>query len=637
MQNLLQRLFGLDRREKRALQVTFDALMVPFAFLSAFYMRMETIEFIFNRDTYIGILISFASIFVVYTSTGFYNSITRHSSIETARSISVGCAISCAALFTSILLLELQIPRSVPLIFAVVLSVISLGTRLLVRSVSQSFTKANKENVAIYGASAAGIQLMEALRQSPDYQVRFFIDDSPDLYGKNLDGVRIYSLEHAKKKFEAFAVQTLLLAIPGNSDATRRRVFDLLPSYPLKIKSIPSISDLISGAAAITDFRDLKVEDLLGREPVHCNADLMAKTTSNKSVLVTGAGGSIGSELCQQIIKLNPKQLIILDVSEFAVYTLLELLKTLQANEETEVIPVIGSVQDKHFLKKVFDRFPVDTTYHAAAYKHVPLMEQNVMQCIANNAFGTRNMAEIAISRKVKNFILVSTDKAVRPTNFMGASKRLAEIICQTLTLTKPGTCFAIVRFGNVLGSSGSVVPLFKKQIERGGPITLTHPEISRYFMTITEAAQLVIQAGSLAKGGEVFVLDMGEPIKIIDLVEKMVALSGLKLVWNSSECLKSNEIRLTISGLRPGEKLFEELSYNEDLVKTIHQRINTTSEKPMLKEELEWLLNSIETCLDSGNHQKLFKIMGSMSGGNFDIKSCTDNFIEKKHNRRKG
>jgi len=246
-------------------------------------------------------------------------------------------------------------------------------------------------------------------------------------------------------------------------------------------------------------------------------------------------------------------------------------------------------------------------------------------------------MAEIAISRKVKNFILVSTDKAVRPTNFMGASKRLAEIICQTLTLTKPGTCFAIVRFGNVLGSSGSVVPLFKKQIERGGPITLTHPEISRYFMTITEAAQLVIQAGSLAKGGEVFVLDMGEPIKIIDLVEKMVALSGLKLVWNSSECLKSNEIRLTISGLRPGEKLFEELSYNEDLVKTIHQRINTTSEKPMLKEELEWLLNSIETCLDSGNHQKLFKIMGSMSGGNFDIKSCTDNFIEKKHNRRKG
>ena len=637
MQNLLQRLFGLDRREKRALQVTFDALMVPFAFLSAFYMRMETIEFIFNRDTYIGILISFASIFVVYTSTGFYNSITRHSSIETARSISVGCAISCAALFTSILLLELQIPRSVPLIFAVVLSVISLGTRLLVRSASQSFTKANKENVAIYGASAAGIQLMEALRQSPDYQVRFFIDDSPDLYGKNLDGVRIYSLEHAKKKFEAFAVQTLLLAIPGNSDATRRRVFDLLPSYPLKIKSIPSISDLISGAAAITDFRDLKVEDLLGREPVHCNADLMAKTIRNKSVLVTGAGGSIGSELCKQIIQLNPKQLIILDVSEFAVYTLLELLKTLQANEETEVIPVIGSVQDKHFLKKVFDRFPVDTTYHAAAYKHVPLMEQNVMQCIANNAFGTRNMAEIAISRKVKNFILVSTDKAVRPTNFMGASKRLAEIICQTLTLTKPGTCFAIVRFGNVLGSSGSVVPLFKKQIERGGPITLTHPEISRYFMTITEAAQLVIQAGSLAKGGEVFVLDMGEPIKIIDLVEKMVALSGLKLVWNSSECLKSNEIRLTISGLRPGEKLFEELSYNEDLVKTIHQRINTTSEKPMLKEELEWLLNSIETCLDSGNHQKLFKIMGSMSGGNFDIKSCTDNFIEKKHNRRKG
>ena len=405
----------------------------------------------------------------------------------------------------------------------------------------------------------------------------------------------------------------------------------MLPSYPLKVKTIPSISSLISGASLITDFKDLKVEDLLGRAPVHCNTDLMAKTITNKSVLVTGAGGSIGSEICKQIIQWKPKQLIMLDVSEFAAYVLLEDLKAIPASKGIDLITLIGSVQDRRFIKKIFERFPVDTAYHAAAYKHVPLMEQNVMQCIANNVFGTLNMAESAISTNVKNFILVSTDKAVRPANFMGASKRLAELICQTLPLVEQETCFTIVRFGNVLGSSGSVVPLFKKQIERGGPITLTHPDITRYFMTVTEAAQLVIQAGSIAKGGEVFVLDMGNPIKIMDLAKKMVSLSGLKLVSDANKGIKSDEIEVTISGLRPGEKLHEELSYNEDLVKTIHPRINATIESPMPLEKLKSLLNSLEKCINLGDHDKLFKLVASVSDGIPNIKASKDSLIERQ------
>ncbi len=293
----------------------------------------------------------------------------------------------------------------------------------------------------------------------------------------------------------------------------------------------------------------------------------MAKTIAEKTVLVTGAGGSIGSELCRQIIQWKPEKLILLDVSEFAIYRLLEQLKEYPSSHTIDLIPLIGSAQDRPFIKKIFDRFTVDTTYHAAAYKHVPLMEQNVMQCIANNVFGTLNMAEIAITAKVKHFILVSTDKAVNPTNFMGASKRLAEIICQTLSTQKTNTCFSIVRFGNVLGSSGSVVPLFKKQIETGGPITVTHLDVTRYFMTIPEAAQLVIQAGSIAEGGDIFVLDMGKPIKIVDLANRMVTLAGFRPILNGGKELKDDEIAITISGLRPGEKLFEELAYRHSRI----------------------------------------------------------------------
>jgi FlaA1/EpsC-like NDP-sugar epimerase len=441
-------------------------------------------------------------------------------------------------------------------------------------------------------------------------------------------------LDQAKKKFKKLEIRTLLLAIPNDSDALRRRIFDMLSDHPLKVKTIPSISSLISGGLEIAELKEIKIEDLLGREPVQHNPELMAKTITEKAVIVTGAGGSIGSELCRQIILWKPKKLILLDISEFAIYILLEELKQHPAISRIDLIPLIGSVQDRQFIEKIFNSFSADTIYHAAAYKHVPLMEQNVMQCITNNVFGTFNMAELAVTAKVKHFILVSTDKAVNPTNFMGASKRFAEIICQTLSTQNTKTCFSIVRFGNVLGSSGSVVPLFKKQIEKGGPITLTHPDVTRYFMTIPEAAQLVIQSGSIAKSGDVFVLDMGKSIKIVDLAKRMISLSGMRPVLDVSRKLKKDEIAITVSGLRPGEKLFEELSYHANLTGTIHPRINTTAETPMPIDQLKMLLKAIEAAIRDGDHQKMYQLIATVTNGVSGVAGSSDVFITR-HNEK--
>ena len=629
-QNFRAWLFGLDRWKKRLLQITFDGLVAPIALLLAFFMRLEATDYLFRLDTYIGVSIAMVTTLAVFAARGLYNNLTRHISIETAYSIAIGSAVSCAALLSSILLLKLEIPRSVPLIYATLLCAFATAMRLFIRALGQSVTNEKLENVAIYGAGAAGIQLMEALRKNPNYRVRLFLDDNRELNGKNLGGVPISNLDHAKRKFKKLDIETLLLATPNDIDATRQRVFDMLSDHPMKVKTIPSISSLISGGFKIAELKDIKIEDLLGREPVQHNPDLMAKTIAEKTVLVTGAGGSIGSELCRQIILWKPRKLILLDVSEFAIYTLLEELKQHPSSHTIDLIPLIGSVQDRPFIKKVFDRFAVDTTYHAAAYKHVPLMEQNVMQCIANNVFGTFNITELAIAAKVKHFILVSTDKAVNPTNFMGASKRLAEIICQTLSTQKTNTCFSIVRFGNVLGSSGSVVPLFKKQIEKGGPITLTHLDVTRYFMTVSEAAQLVIQAGSIAEGGDVFVLDMGKPIKIMDLAKKMVTLSGLRPILNGGKAPKDDEITITVSGLRPGEKLFEELTYSENLAGTIHPRINATVETPMKRDELQALLTTARDAIRDGDHQKLYQMITKAIGGVTDLAGSSDVFIER-------
>ena len=623
-------LFGLDRWKKRLLQIIYDSLVAPIALLLAFFMRLENSDYLYRLDTYIGVSIALITTLMIFAALGLYNNLTRHISIETAYNIAIGSFVSCAALLSCVLLLKLEIPRSVPLIYATLLCAFATAMRLSIRTLGQSMTSEKQENVAIYGAGAAGIQLMEALRKNPKYRVRLFIDDNHELDGKNLGGIPISNFGHAKAKLKKLKIETLLLELPGDLDATRRPIFEILSDHPLKVKTIPSISSLISGRFEIAELKDIKVEDLLGREPVQNNPELMTKTIAEKTVLITGAGGSIGSELCRQIILWKPQKLILLDVSEFAIYVLVEELRQHTSSHDIDLIPLIGSVQDSHFIKKIYDRFSVDTTYHAAAYKHVPLMEQNVMQCIANNVFGTLNMAERAIAANVKHFILVSTDKAVNPTNFMGASKRLAEIICQTLPTQKSDTCFSIVRFGNVLGSSGSVVPLFKKQIENGGPITLTHLDVTRYFMTIPEAAQLVIQAGSIAKGGDVFVLDMGKPIKIMNLAKRMATLSGLRPVLNGGKMLKNDEIAITVSGLRPGEKLFEELAYSANLKGTLHPRIKVTAETPMKRSELQVILTTARDAIRDGNHQKLYQVIAEVTGGVSALTGSSDAFIKQ-------
>ena len=628
--NFMGWLFGLDRYKKRLIQITFDGLLASMLFLLAFCMRVESTNFLNQIDTYIGMTIGMISIPLVFAARGQYNSFTRHVSIETAINIAISSGISCIFLLSSIVFFELQMPRSVPLIYASLLCLFAVSGRFFIRALGQKMTKQKRVNVGIYGTGSDSIQLMEALRKNENYKVRVLIDVNPETHGKNLGGVAICELNKIAKTFNELEIKILLIAVPSDLEVIRKRILELLSEQPIKIKAIPSISSLISGGTKISELKDIKIEDLLGRKTSDIRPELMAKTISGKTVFVTGAGGSIGSELCRQIIQWEPKKLILLDISEYSIYELLKDLSDYPSGQKIELVPLIGSVRDRDFVKKIFERFSIDTTYHAAAYKHVPLMEQNVMQCFANNVFGTLNMAELAIAADVNNFVLVSTDKAVNPTNFMGASKRFSEIICQSLPTEKADTCFSIVRFGNVLGSSGSVVPLFKKQIESGGPVTLTHLDVTRYFMTIPEASQLVIQAGSISNGGDVFVLDMGKPIKILELAERMVALSGLKPILNNENGLKDDEISIIVTGLRPGEKLFEELAYEPNLVRTVHPQIYTTAEKPMVRDKLHELLTAASDAIRDDDYQKLYKTIRAVTKGVSDLEGSADMFIER-------
>ncbi|MDC6452838.1 nucleoside-diphosphate sugar epimerase/dehydratase [Alphaproteobacteria bacterium] len=623
-------LFSLSRSKKRFFQIAYDSFSIIVAFLLALALRLETFDFFYLLDTFIGLLICIIATLFIFIVNGFYNNITRYVSISTAVNLAVSSAFSSAILLSTILLLNLKIPISVSLIFGMILCILMAGMRLFIRYLGQNISHRNRENVAIYGVGTTGIQLMDALRQNPNYSVQLFVDDNPDLDGNYLSGIDVINFNRAKEKFISKDIKTMFLAVSFNVDYIRQQILDILSDYPIKIKVIPSISKLIDTQFKFNHLKDIKIEDLLGREAVEHNNKLMAKIISNKTILVTGAGGSIGSELCRQIIFLKPKKLILLDISEFSIYQLFEELKTYSCTYELDIISMIGSVQDRLFIKNLFDRFKIDTIYHAAAYKHVPLMEQNVMQCVNNNIFGTLNVAELSFGAKVKNFILVSTDKAVNPTNFMGASKRIAEIICLTMSKQQKDTCFSIVRFGNVLGSSGSVVPLFKKQIESGGPITLTHLDVTRFFMTISEAVQLVIQAGSIAQGGEIFVLDMGKPIKILDLAKRMIYLCGKNPILNENKILKDNEIAIKIIGLRPGEKLFEELSYKPNLIGTIHPLINLAVETEIKNMELHSFLKVIKDAIINNDYHRLFENITEVCPGVSNINLSTDHFIKK-------
>lgn len=469
--------------------------------------------------------------------------------------------------------------------------------------------------VLIYGAGASGRQLQLALNQGQEFMPVAFVDDDPSLRKMVIQGMNVYSPDVIAELIRQFGVKKILLAMPSASRAVRKQVIKRLDHLPCEVLSIPGMADLVAGIAHIDELKEVSIEDLLGRDPVDPIPELINANIAGKRVMVTGAGGSIGSELCRQIVRCKPVQLVLFELSEFGLYAIDKEINELCQSEglQVDIVPLLGSVQRQDRLQAVLSSFQIQTIYHTAAYKHVPLVEYNVVEGVRNNVFGTLYCAQAAIRSGVETFVLISTDKAVRPTNTMGTTKRLAELVLQALAVEQTTTRFCMVRFGNVLGSSGSVVPLFRKQIRDGGPLTVTHPDIIRYFMTIPEASQLVIQAGAMGQGGDVFVLDMGEPVKIFDLARRMIRLSGLTL---RDESHPNGDIEIKITGLRPGEKLFEELLIGEQVLGTAHPQIMKATEVMLPWVVLRCMLIELDNACHNFDHKLIRHLLLSMPAG---------------------
>ncbi|GLO59664.1 nucleoside-diphosphate sugar epimerase [Vibrio sp. MACH09] len=603
----------LPRKYKRIVSMFIDAMFVLFSIHTAYWTRVGDIKLFSSSVTYgvvTGTLLITLSCFI---RLGLYRAILRYLTFHALAVISVGTLISTASVGLLAYFFDAPIPRSVPLIYGAYLCLLCGGSRLIVRTlVSQSYSK-DKNKVLIYGAGAAGRQLALALRSSETHRVTAFIDEDKTLENTVILGLKVHTVEAASQLVNKNKINQILLAIPSVSRERRKQILDTLVHLPAEVLTIPDMGDIVSGKANIDELKDVAIDDLLGRDPVAPQQSLMEANIKDKVVMVTGAGGSIGSELCRQIVQQKPKTLVLFELSEFGLYQIDRELRLLVESQslDIEIAPLLGSVQRINRLSATMKAFNVQTVYHAAAYKHVPLVEHNVVEGVRNNVFGTFYTARAAIEANVESFVLISTDKAVRPTNVMGTTKRLAELGLQALAAEEnnkvSGTRFCMVRFGNVLGSSGSVIPLFKKQIASGGPITVTHPDIIRYFMTIPEAAQLVIQAGAMGKGGDVFVLDMGEPVKIVDLARNLINLSGLEVKDDEHEY---GDIEIKFSGLRPGEKLFEELLIGDDVKQTAHQRIMTANESYLPLDEYKQLIDDLDRACHNFEHEKIRQLL---------------------------
>ena len=571
-----QHLFGLSRGTKRLIQVAFDALAIVFCFWLAMALRLDGNVMAMTARPWLVLIPVIPVTIFAFVMLGLYRAVIRYMADRAVRTVAIGVLISAVAMFALSQGLNLRVPRSVPGIYLALLLIVVGGTRFVMRGIYLSTQAATREPVLIYGAGEAGRQVLQALEQSRNYRPALFVDDNGKLSGSEIGGVRIVRPEQARARIKNLGIKTALIAIPDSNPAGRRHAAQVLADLGLEVRVIPNMSDLVSGRVRISELRRITVEELLGREPVPPLPDLMSITTSGKSVMVTGAGGSIGSELCRQILEQEPSKLVLFENSEFALYRILEDLQAWLAPRDhpTELIPILGSVTLEGRVARAITDNAVETLFHAAAFKHVPLVEANILEGLRNNVFGTKCVAEAAGRLGVKNFTLISTDKAVRPTNVMGATKRVAELVMQATAKAYPDTRFCAVRFGNVLGSSGSVIPKFTDQIRRGGPITLTDPEITRYFMTIPEAAQLVIQANAMAQAGEIYLLDMGEPIKILELARTMARLQGRETYIAGQEAPIADGLAIEITGLRPGEKLHEELLVDDGAAATAHPRI---------------------------------------------------------------
>ena len=603
---MLKKIINLSRSQKQLILITLDSVILISVLFLSFSLRLG---YWYLPSENILYMIWFSPLIAtpIFFRFGLYRSIIRYIGLKSLWAVVK--AVSLYALIWGILgfmAAVYGIPRSVILINWVIALISIGGIRLIARWILMHNHQNEAINVVIYGAGAAGRQLFIALMGSIEYKPIAFIDDNIELQGQSINGVSVISANNCLEFIKKHEVSEVLLAIPSATRKRRNEIIDFLISSSLVVRALPSVSKFAQGKIKIEDLHAISIKDLLGRTSVIPDKQLMEKNITNKVVFVSGAGGSIGSELCKQIIILKPRVLILYDLNEFALYSIDNHLSEIFLSD-VKVISILGSVNNTKRLHRIFNKFNVNTIYHAAAYKHVPMVEFNCSEGVLNNIFGTMSCAKVAIAEKVETFVLISTDKAVRPTNTMGASKRFSEMILQALSKEQDETRFSIVRFGNVLDSSGSVIPLFKKQISSGGPITVTDPKIIRYFMTIPEAVELVIQAGSIGNGGEIFLLDMGKPVLINDLAKKMIALSGLQVKDKNNP---NGDIEIIYTGLRSGEKLFEELLIGDNSSKTSHPKIMCADEDSLKWEKLQEIADGLENAIDSNNQKKLRSLL---------------------------
>jgi FlaA1/EpsC-like NDP-sugar epimerase len=599
----------LSRLKKQLIMGFVDAATLILILLLSFSLRLGYWYFPQN-DLFWFILVAPIIGTPIFAYFGLYTAVIRHIGFDALWRVAK--ASSLYALIWGIVCLMSEVaelPRSVILINWVQTILFVCFLRISARWIlygTDFNLNSNRTKVLIYGAGDAGLQLSSALKSSVQYKLVGFIDDSRELQGNQISGLNIFSVKNVENLINKYKVDEIFIAMPSVSRNKRRQILQYLEKFQVDVKILPSMLDLAQGKVAIDDLRTVSIKDLLGRNIASPTEQLLGKNIIKKSVLISGAGGSIGSELARQILILRPKSIILYELNELALYSIENELQALKVSN-VNIYPVLGSVNNKLRFRSVLKHFEVNTVYHAAAYKHVPMVEFNNIEGIQNNIFGTLVAAQAAIKEKVETFVLISTDKAVRPTNTMGATKRCAELILQALSDEQTNTKFSMVRFGNVLGSSGSVIPLFEKQIKQGGPITVTDKNIVRYFMTIPEAVELVIQAGALAKGGDVFVLDMGEPVKIYDLAFKMIKLSGLQLLDENNP---DGDIRIEFTGLRPGEKLFEELIVGDNTSDTENELIMRAEEQMMKWSDLEPLLDYLFNCLIESDYDAMREIL---------------------------
>ncbi len=633
MQRLRYRIANWSRVQKQATMILSDAVGVAVCVWAAVWIATGTRQLATPDVVFLTVVTVIVTIPIAWYE-GLYRSIVRYMGVDL---FVAGTKTALAVTLIVGLLVFAAELVSAPLRWALAFGALSLinlvGCRFLAR-IFLNRRGTRGEPVIVYGAGEGGARLVTALMTGDDFVPVALVDDNPLLQGKRVHGVEVYAPARIERLIADSEVTRVLLAMPSATRHTRRMILERLSDFPVHVQTIPEISDLVTGKARVDDIRDVDVEDLLGRDAIPPDPKLLRASITGKTVLVTGAGGSIGSELCRQILQLAPKTLVLYEISEFALYKIERELRDISENTGStcEIVPLIGSVHHSERVREVLEVFHINTVYHAAAYKHLPLVEYNLLEGVYNNVFGTLHVAKAAIAAGTDTFVLISTDKAVSPTSVMGATKRLAEMVLQALQDEHPGIRFSMVRFGNVLASSGSVVPLFRDQIRKGGPVTVTHREIIRYFMTIPEAAQLVIQAGGMAEGGDVFVLDMGQPVRIRDLARRMINLMGLTV---RDEDTPDGDIAIKYTGLRPAERLYEELLIGNDVSGTSHPRIMRANEDYIAFDELLPLIEDLRIAAEHLDRARAREVLKSAVAGYEPANGIDDLVWNKKHGKQ--